>query len=204
MGTWNSSDMNGVIERIRQLAVKSKYVKLYEDFGSEIVLRHIGKVTGEVDRQYLDFLLKTNGASILDYAFLGLKNRELGVNLYENIRELWQMDCMLTFKFWGFAGSSFGANFGYLDQQDSCGNHFIGYYSHHEPERVRVVASSFAIFIDKFVQEVEATLLEDANAIDFSGEEWFMDVDRLCVGDAELHSYLYRVGSVEYDLYGKR
>ena len=66
--------MDAIITYIEELAQISPYIKLYRDFNSNVILRNIGKITGEVDKQYVEFLLKTNGASILDYCFLGLKN----------------------------------------------------------------------------------------------------------------------------------
>ena len=92
--------MDAIITYIEKLAQISPYIKLYRDFNSYVILRNIGKITGEVDKQYVEFLLKTNGASILDYCFLGLKNHTLGVNVYDNMRELWQSDCLLTFRLW--------------------------------------------------------------------------------------------------------
>lgn len=108
--------METIITNIEKLAKVSPYIKLYKTFGSDVILRNIGKITGEVDKQHIDFLLNTNGASILDYCFLGMKNRKLGANVYENIRELWQADSLLTFRFWGIVGTSCGENFGYLDK----------------------------------------------------------------------------------------
>ena len=64
--------MDAIITYIEKLAQISPYIKLYRDFNSNVILRNIGKITGEVDKQYVEFLLKTNGASILDYCFLGL------------------------------------------------------------------------------------------------------------------------------------
>ena len=59
--------MDAIVTYIEKLAQISPYIKLYRDFNSNVILRNIGKITGEVDKQYVEFLLKTNGASILDY-----------------------------------------------------------------------------------------------------------------------------------------
>ena len=71
--------MDEIIAHIEELSKLSPYIKLYRNFDPKIILKHIGKITGEIDRQYVDFLLKTNGASILDYCLLGLKNDNLGM-----------------------------------------------------------------------------------------------------------------------------
>lgn len=95
--------MDEIIAHIEELSKLSPYIKLYRNFDPKIILKHIGKITGEIDRQYVDFLLKTNGASILDYCFLGLKNHNLGMNIYDNMRELWFLDCSLAMRFGVYA-----------------------------------------------------------------------------------------------------
>ena len=157
--------MDETIAHIEELSKLSPYIKLYRNFDSKTILKHIGKITGEIDRQYVEFLMKTNGASILDYCFLGLKNHNLGMNIYDNMRDLWLLDCTLIMRFWGFCRTSSGENFGYLDKVDSSGNHYIGYYSTSEPEHVFLVASSFKIFMNKFLKQLESTLTVNNEAI---------------------------------------
>lgn len=195
--------MDEIIAHIEELSKLSPYIKLYRNFDPKIILKHIGKITGEIDRQYVDFLLKTNGASILDYCFLGLKNHTLGVNVYDNMRELWQSDCLLTFRFWGIVGTSSGENFGYIDEKDSSGNHYIGYYSANEPEHVYLVASSFNIFMDKFLKQVEASLAIDKNAI-YIDNDWFLNPQKLIINDIEMDQYLQSQGTSEYKLYDRK
>ena len=62
--------MNVIINHIEKLSKTSKYIKLYRNFDTKVILRNMGKITGEVDKQYIRFLMETNGASILDYCFL--------------------------------------------------------------------------------------------------------------------------------------
>lgn len=195
--------MDAIIAHIEKLAKISPYIKLYQDFDSNVILRNIGKITGEVDKQYVEFLLKTNGASILDYCFLGLKNHSLGVNVYDNMRELWQSDCLLTFRFWGIVGTSCGENFGYIDEKDSSGNHYIGYYSANEPEHVYLVASSFNIFVDKFLKQVEASLTIDKNAI-YIDNDWFLNPQKLIIDDIEMAQYLQSQETSEYNLLDRK
>jgi hypothetical protein len=160
----------------------------------------MGKITGEIDKQYISFLMETNGASILDYCFLGMKNNQLGINVYDNIRELWQVDNLLTFRFWGIIGTSCGENFGYLDKIDSDGNHFIGYYNTNEPEQVYLVASSFKIFMSKFLKQVELTLEIDKNAIYVANNDWFLNQEKLIIDDNEMDQYLQNHETSKYNL----
>ena len=179
-------------------------LQMYRNFDPKIILKHIGKITGEIDRQYVDFLLKTNGASILDYCFLGLKNHNLGMNIYDNMSELWFLDCSLAMRFWGICGTSSGENFGYLDKVDSSGNHYIGYYSTNEPEHVYLVASSFKIFMNKFLQQVESTLTIDKKAIYIDNNDWFLNPQKLIINDIEMDQYLQSQGTSEYKLYDRK
>lgn len=195
--------METIITNIEKLAKVSPYIKLYKTFGSDVILRNIGKITGEVDKQHIDFLLNTNGASILDYCFLGMKNRKLGANVYENIRELWQADSLLTFRFWGIVGTSCGENFGYLDKLDNSGNHYIGYYSISEPEHIYFVASSFNIFINKFLKQIELALIIDKDAINIDND-WFLNPQKLIIDDIEIAQCLQSQKTTEYNLLSKK
>jgi len=195
--------MKDIIDYIEKLSKISNYIKLYKNFDNKVILKNFGKITGEVDKQYIDFLMNTNGASILDYCFLGMKNNELGVNVYENIRELWQADNLLTFRFWGIVGTSGGENFGYLDKKDSVGNHFIGYYSNEKPEHVYLVASSFKIFMNKFLKQIELTLTIDRGAICLLNNDWFINSEELIIDDSEMTQYLLNQATSEYNLFSK-
>ena len=196
--------MDEIIAHIEELSKLSPYIKLYRTFDPKIILKHIGKITGEIDRQYVDFFLNTNGASILEYCFLGLKNHKLGMNIYDNMSELWFLDCSLAMRFWGICGTSSGENFGYLDKVDSSGNHYIGYYSTNEPEHVYLVASSFKIFMNKFLQQVESTLTIDKKAIYIDNNDWFLNPQKLIINDIEMDQYLQSQGTSEYKLYDRK
>ncbi|HRD59657.1 MAG TPA: hypothetical protein PL137_02030, partial [Nocardioides sp.] len=197
-------ETDDLIARLERLARASRYVTLYPDFGRTLVLKHIGKVIGAVDRPYVEFLMRTNGASVLDHCFLGLKNPALGANLYDHMRELWQVDNMLAVRFWGCVGDSTGDVFGYVAQTNSSGGRFWGHYSLDVPGRVDLVASSFAIFMDKFLSEIERALAADPGALGLTSHGWFLQRDRLVEGDAELARYLQGRESTEYPCHRPR
>lgn len=56
--------MNVIINHIEKLSKTSKYIKLYRNFDTKVILRNMGKITGEVDKQYIRFLMETNGANL--------------------------------------------------------------------------------------------------------------------------------------------
>ena len=164
----------------------------------------MGKITGEVDKQYISFLMETNGASIMDYCFLGIKNNNLGMNVYDNMIDLWQIDNLLALRFWGIMGTSNGENFGYLNKIDSNGNHFIGYYNFNEPGQVYLVASSFEIFMNKFLTQVELTLGVDKNAIYIASNDWFLNKSKLIIDDDEINKYVQKYNTLKYNLSGTK
>jgi len=126
------------------------------------------------------------------------------MNIYDNMSELWFLYCSLAMRFWGICGTSSGENFGYLDKVDSSGNHYIGYYSTNEPEHVYLVASSFKIFMNKFLQQVESTLTIDKKAIYIDNNDWFLNPQKLIINDIEMDQYLQSQGTSEYKLYDRK
>lgn len=192
--------MQNILNRIEKLESNSPYIKLYKDFGKDIILRNMGKITGEIDTQYIDFLKETNGASILDYCFLGLKNNKLGANLYENHRELWLSNNILTLKFWACIRDSAGNTFGYLDKKNETGDHYFGYYSTNDSDDVYLVASSFKIFMDKFLTQIEKVLKINPNAIALENYDWFMNKDQLITNDLEMQVFLDSSENTKYQL----
>ena len=195
--------MQDILNRLKKLSAISAYVQLYENFDKNIVLKHIGKVTGEIDRPYIDFLMLTNGASVLDYCFFGMKNRNLGANLYDNVTELWKIDNLLTFRFWGCIGDSIGNSFGYLDKKNDSGEHYFGYHSLNSPGKVYLVASSFFVFMEKFLSQIELTVAKSKAAIGLDGNDWFMDKAKLIECDKEMEIYLKDSTGTEYPLIGQ-
>ncbi|PHM37014.1 SMI1/KNR4 family protein [Xenorhabdus innexi] len=187
--------MHESIEKIEILKGKSKHIKTYPNFDKSIILKNMGKIPGEVDKEHLEFLMLTNGVSILDYCFPGLKNNQLGVNVYELMMELWQKDNLLTLRFWGIAGTSTSEYFGYLDKKNDTGGHYIGYYSSNEPEKVHLVSSSFSIFMYKFLFQINRVIENNINALGIDDNSWFLDIKNLIKLDVEMERYISSVNN---------
>ncbi|MCL1916781.1 MAG: SMI1/KNR4 family protein [Peptococcaceae bacterium] len=192
--------MKDILDRLKKLSAISAYVQLYEDFDNSVVLKHMGKITGEIDRPYIDFLMLTNGASVLDYCFFGFKNKNLGGNLYDNVTDLWRDDNLLTFRFWSCIGDSIGNSFGYLDKKNTSGGHYFGYHSLYSPGKVYLVSSSFSVFMEKFLSQIELAVAKNKNAIGLEGNDWFMDRARLIEHDKEMEAFLQDTKGTEYSL----
>ena len=79
--------------------------------------------------------------------------------------------------------------------KESSGNHYIGYYSTSEPEHVFLVASSFKIFMNKFLKQLESTLTVNNEAIYIDNNDWFLNPEKLVI------QYLQSQGTSEYKEY---
>ena len=189
--------MENLIDRIKR--INSKYISLYTNLDKILVMRNVNKIPGVIDSEYYEFLKETNGASILDYCFFGLKNNKLGSNVYNAITDLWLCDNLLTLRFWGVAATSTGEYFGYLNKENDSGSHFIGFYESNEPGKVYLVASSFSIFLGKFLTQIEFAISQNANALGLNNNDWFLDLNSLVKNDPEMHKYiLEKRGNAEY------
>jgi len=194
--------MKDIISSIENLSTDPEKIKLFKSYGTMVVLKNMGKVTGGLDKEYMSFLMETNGASILDYCFLGFKNRELGLNLYENIMDFWQADNSLAMKFWAFAGTSAGDAFGYLDLKNKKGSHFIAYYTPDKPEQVTVIASRFELFMRKFIAEIQTLIQTNDDSFWIEDNTWMTSQGEASVEDDELQEFLATNGSPYYKLIG--
>ncbi|WP_330209347.1 SMI1/KNR4 family protein [Pseudomonas sp. AM4(2022)] len=194
--------MKDIVSSIENLSTDPEKIKLFRSYGTMVVLKNMGKVTGGLDKEYMAFLMETNGASILDYCFLGFKNRELGLNLYENIMDFWQADNSLAMKFWAFAGTSAGDAFGYLDLKNKKGSHFIAYYTPDQPEQVTVISSCFELFMRKFITEIQILIQANDDSFWIEDNTWMTSLEGSSVDDVELQDFLATNGSAYYKLIG--
>lgn len=194
--------MKDIVSSIENLSTDPEKIKLFRSYGTMVVLKNMGKVTGGLDKEYMAFLMETNGASILDYCFLGFKNRELGLNLYENIMDFWQADSSLAMKFWAFAGTSAGDAFGYLDLKNKKGSHFIAYYTPDQPEQVTVISSCFELFMRKFIIEIQILIQANDDSFWIEDNTWMTSLEGSSVDDVELQDFLATNGSAYYKLIG--
>ncbi|MCK3836957.1 MULTISPECIES: SMI1/KNR4 family protein [Pseudomonas] len=194
--------MKDIVSSIENLSTDPEKIKLFRSYGTMVVLKNMGKVTGGLDKEYMSFLMETNGASILDYCFLGFKNRELGLNLYENIMDFWQADNSLAMKFWAFAGTSAGDAFGYLDLKNKKGSHFIAYYTPDQPEQVTVISSCFELFMRKFIAEIQILIQASDDSFWIEDNAWMTSQGGSLVDDVELQEFIATNGSAYYKLIG--
>ena len=194
--------MKDIVSSIENLSTDPEKIKLFRSYGTMVVLKNMGKVTGGLDKEYMAFLMETNGASILDYCFLGFKNRELGLNLYEIVMDFWQADNSLAMKFWAFAGTSAGDAFGYLDLKNKKGSHFIAYYTPDQPEQVTVISSCFELFMRKFITEIQILIQANDDSFWIEDNTWMTSQEGSSVDDVELQDFLATNGSAYYKLIG--
>ncbi|NEN75793.1 SMI1/KNR4 family protein [Pelistega sp. NLN82] len=180
---------NNILSKIDKLSLKSKYVKKYPSDPIKII-KGVGNITGEINKQHVDFLKKTNGASILDYCFWGIKNSNLFPrNIYDEMSNVWYKNPLTSLSFWCIAGNSAGEYFGYIPQKDSKGNHFIAYLNKISSSEIHLVSSSFNIFMSKFLDEVSIKISDDEESLDID-YSFFLDSHKIAKDDDELMIYL--------------
>ncbi len=195
--------MKTIINHLEYLSTLTQEIKLYKEFGPKLILHHCGKIVEEIDNQYIEFLKNTNGAYILGYTFLGIKNRALSENVYDFMRTLYDDNFILCSQFWGVARTKNGLIFGYLKIKDKNGNHYIGYYDPMKLDEVYIISSSFNIFINKFLDSIENELTINPN-IKYLNANWFFnpDIKKLSLTDSELYEFINKNnnGSLIYKL----
>lgn len=191
------------LDQIKELAIYlsgvNSDVEIYPQYGKLTILRNIGKIPGECDAQYVDFLCFSNGLKAYDCVFYGFKSKELRPYMHENIGDLWVMDCMLAGTFWGFGSSSSGYNFGYVKKKDTQGNHYIGFYDMSYPQEVTLIASSFNIFMWKFLSGVKVAVKESTD-IPILDAAWFHGIGESYYHDEELFSSEEARSDFRYEL----
>lgn len=157
--------MDSVIKILSELVrAYSNRITLYKNVDLKILMKSIGKVPGKFDSDLLELLKFTNGASILDYCFLGFKNPRLGVDIDKFMFELWSSHEFTAGRVLGFMITSTSETFGYLiDVVDDKGRHPIVYCS--DNRKLYLLASSFSAFMISFVGEISDTLKNTTQAL---------------------------------------
>jgi hypothetical protein len=150
--------MKNYIEKLKDLA--NKYpndVRLYPPKDLKNLAKLPGKIPGSFNKQIFDFLKVTNGASILDYCFYGYQNPKLGLNIEKNSVDYWVTHNHIAGLIIPFMSSSSGQNFGYLIKWTETSNQPIVYFTD-DPRHTTLIASSFDLFLQVFLIDVEECL----------------------------------------------
>ena len=180
-----------IIEKLTYLSEKYKDIILYPNANTKLVFSGIGRVPGNFPRELLELLKHTNGASILDYCFLGFKNRKLGIDIDKYVLELWGANDYLAGKVIGFVINSSGDAFGYLINSKYKTLSFdtpIVYYSNQNPHELYVIGTSFNRFMNTFLDDVEFTIMNSSNELLLDVEiiNWPQDVNHWISKDPNL------------------
>lgn len=187
----------------KKLETLSPAITLYRNFGENFISHYINRISGDIDSPYVGFLKFTNGASILDYCFFGIKNKKLGdKSIYDEILNLWLCDNSLVFRFWAFACIEGNEFYGYINHKNERGSHYIGFYNASQPEDIYIISSSFEIFMNSFLELVSEELQINKDAICIDNDLFIdPDINKLKVKDPELYQYIKNQDySFKYDL----
>ena len=179
-------------EKLIQLEEDYDCITLYRNFDTKNLFKGIGRIPGSFDKEVLEFLKFTNGASIMDYCFLGIKNNKLGVNLDEFVLELWGTHDFLAGKIIPFMINSSGETFGFLLEGEGEKNPIVFHSNEFNEEEVLVISSSFNNFMSTFTEDVESTLVnsKDDIFVQIEIEKWPYKLDHWLSKDENLEEIL--------------
>jgi len=190
--------MKSVNEKLEILSKKSEQIVLYKNFEIKDLMKGVGKVPGIFDKDLLEFLKFTNGASIFDYCFLGFKNSKLGTGIDKLIPDLWESNPMLSSRFIPFMITSTSDVFGYLNNfSDGSRGHLIAYYNENYEDRLYVIGSSFEHFMSTFLIDVEKTLESSSEKFIYGidDDDWPINIEHWMKNDLDL-SQLHEDGTL--------
>jgi hypothetical protein len=144
------------LEQLKQAFPEA--VRLYRGAIDAEILRtedSLNLKISEIASEWLEFLRYTNGASLLDYCFLGAMTTRIA-SISEVNLELWRFNPWAREHFLSFLGDSTGMAIGFVrrDQEARC----IGYMREMYDTVVLPIASSFTTFISSFLEDVQITL----------------------------------------------
>ena len=187
------------IEKVKILSEKHKEIVLYPDVKTKVLFSGIGRVPGTFNKELIEFLKFTNGASIMDYCMLGFKNRQLGTDIDKFVLELWGSNDCLTGKVVGFMINSTGDTFGYLIGSEFETLSFknpIVYNNEQAPNELYVIGTSFNKFMNTFLNDVEQTILSSSEDLLLGVElpNWPIDVEHWKKNDVDLLSLYEEIG----------
>ncbi len=182
------------IEKLVELKELTKFITLYEIVNSKNIYTGIGRIPGDLNKEILNFLKLSNGASILDYCFLGIKNQKLGASIDEFYQELWTSNNLLAGKVIPFMINSVGDIFGYLIGNGSNGE--IIYYNEEVDNKIWIIGSSFNQFFKTFLEDVEITIVNSQKELILSVgiPNWPTDTEHWIKGNQELLEVYEHIG----------
>jgi hypothetical protein len=180
--------MKEIFEKLQALSLLSNQIILYKGDVKD-TMKGIGRVVGKFDSDLLEFLKITNGASILDYCFMGFKNKKLGYDIDKFMGDFWMSNNRMAGHFLPFMITSTGDVFGYLtDVVDMNGRHPIGYYNSSRDETLSIIGSSFGNFMKTFLEDIEETLIKNESdfLLNIVKNEWPLAIDHWLENDDDL------------------
>ncbi len=191
--------MNDVIEKLEKLSVTNDSITLYKPLDLKNLYKGVGRTIGEFNKELLELLKITNGASILDYCLLGFKNNKLGTDIDKLVYELWSSNDNLAGTFIGFMLDNIGGTFGYLigSEFEKLNYKPIGYSNPEEPEILYIIGSSFRNFFLNFLDDVKYTIESNDSTellVNIEIENWPLDIDHWVQKDPELNKVFLEMG----------
>ena len=164
-----------VMSDLRELECQHDLVRLYSPADTRQIYRSAGRLPGAMDHDLLAFFRESNGASILDYCFLGCKNPRIP-DIRANMMQLWGQNDWLAGEIVPFVTTSAGEVFGYLYDQVFFGGHPVVYMSHCMSQSALLISSSVGSFFAGFVKDVSLVLSRNPDAVQVDIRGWPLDL----------------------------
>jgi hypothetical protein len=117
-----------------------------------------------VDEDLLQFLLKFNRVSLIDYFFHGIGDIKGSQDIYRFTLENWESNSAISPYFLGFASTSSGETLGSLTNYKGGKKFPVGYLEEYDSGEFMIVGSGFGIFLKNLVASVEKDLVLANNA----------------------------------------
>ena len=158
-------------------------VILYPPQSLRDISKVLGRAPGNLNKDLLEFLKVTNGASILDYCFYGCKNNKLGMNLEKDSIEYWTSHNHIAGLLFTFMSTSSGEHFGYLIES-IYGKQPIFFFTD-DPKDTALLASSLENFLNVFLDDCKESLINGED-VQIVSDGWPSDFDHWMQSDSDL------------------
>ncbi|MVM32135.1 hypothetical protein GO755_18945 [Spirosoma sp. HMF4905] len=194
--------MEEILERLNQLSYQyPKDVILYPHTKESYlkVMKGIGRIPDKFNLYLLEFLKFTNGASILDYCFLGFKNRRLGIDFDTYMGEFWHEHNRYAFAL-PFMRNTQKEHF-CLWMEPGEAFHSVVYIDMNAEKNPLPIASNFFHFMDTFISDL-ANSLSKGETIYIAENDWPLNQAHWIKNDPNLKKVKIE-GTLPFKQYGK-
>ena len=185
------------LEYLKKINESSPHVSLRKGTNLTMILRSEHSLPGfTIPKELKEIYKFTNGFSILDYAFYGVRTSKY--NIESNTNSLWLANDLMKVDFIGLVCTTYGINIGFLEKVKSSTNeHIIAFNDDLMEEYLIIISTSFEKFIFRMFSFFEENPPEEENGFYFNNDAWLYDMAWWLDNDSELVE-MYRSGKLDH------